>query len=69
LQVEVMNDGPGTAPHSGQVNSGIGLRNTRSRLDLAYGSDYRLEIESLPTGGTSVRLDLPWRVASPLEPA
>jgi two-component sensor histidine kinase len=68
LHVEVMNDGPGSAPHSGQVNSGIGLRNTRSRLDLAYGSDYRLDIESLPTGGTSVRLDLPWRVYPKLEP-
>jgi len=61
IHIEVVNDGPGTAPNPGQVNSGVGLRNTRSRLDLAYGTDYRLDIEALPTGGTAVRLDLPWR--------
>jgi len=61
LHVEVTDDGPGSAPQTGQVNSGIGLRNTRSRLDLAYGADYTLDIVRLPAGGTSVRLDLPWR--------
>lgn len=38
---------------------GIGLRNVRDRIELYYGSDYGLEIESTFGEGTTVRLRLP----------
>lgn len=64
LVLEITDDGPDaegemmTAPAK---KSGIGLTNTRARLDKLYGSDYRLDIRSRAGGGTQVRLDLPWR--------
>lgn len=62
LLLEVSDDGPGVAPSpAGQAPAGIGLRNTRGRLTHLYGGDYRFEIAPRPEGGTSVRLDLPWR--------
>jgi len=66
LLLEVSNDGAdGDSSESerGKV-PGIGLRNTRSRLEHAYGGDYRLEITRRPGGRTTVSLDLPWREKS-----
>jgi two-component system LytT family sensor kinase len=62
LRLEVSDDGPGL-PTAGAASrpGSIGLRNTRSRLQHAYGSDFRLEITARPEGGTRVLLDLPWR--------
>ena len=62
IVLEVIDDGPGDkGDDSPKEISGIGLRNTRSRLRHAYGEDFRLEINRRPEGGTLVRLDLPWR--------
>ena len=64
LRLEVIDDGPGEGADQPPPPSGIGLRNTRSRLRHAYGDDFLLEISRRPGGGTTVRLDLPWaRVA------
>src|SRR5262249_1246357 len=41
--------------------AGMGLRNTRQRLADLYGDAALLEITSGPTGGTSVRVTLPFR--------
>jgi len=66
LQLEIRDDGPGIGGHrpSPGKSGGIGLRNTRRRLDHLYRGDYSLEISQRPEGGTSVRLDLPWREQS-----
>ena len=62
LRVQVIDDGPGIPDwEESDKSAGIGLRNTRSRLNHAYGDDYRLEICRLEAGGTAVRLDLRWR--------
>ena len=64
LVLEVIDDGPGEGADDGPKSaSGIGLRNTRSRLRHVYGDDYCLDILRRPEGGTIVRLDLPWREA------
>ncbi len=38
---------------------GVGLSNVRSRLDLLYGADYRLDFAPRDGGGTRVEIDLP----------
>ena len=62
--MEIENDGPDQpAPPSGR--KGIGLLNTRARLDRIYGSGYRLDLSPRPDGGMLVRIELPLR---PLKP-
>ncbi len=40
--------------------SGVGLINVHSRIQLRFGSQYGLEIESQPDEGTTVRIHLPY---------
>lgn len=60
LRIEIVDNGPGLHTDWERA-SGIGLRNTQSRLAHAYGSDYSFELRNLSSGGTMARLDLPWR--------
>jgi len=57
LTIEVLDDGPG----AGAIREGVGLSNTRARLEQLYGADARLEIGNAPAGGFSARLTLPAR--------
>jgi len=59
MTLELLDDGVGLAA-SGKRN-GTGLRNTRERLTHLYGDAGQLEIMSRPTGGTIVRVMLPFR--------
>jgi hypothetical protein len=59
MTVELLDDGVGLT--GGAVRTGTGLRNTRERLAHLYGDVARLEIMSRPTGGTLVRVTLPFR--------
>lgn len=56
LVLEVRDDGPGTPAKPG---FGMGLANTRARLECLYGEKQALEIQELPGGGTRVRVSLP----------
>lgn len=60
LRLEVRDDGPGVAgtPRDA-LNHGFGLSSTAARLEHLYGTDQRIDLENLPGGGFSVRLDLP----------
>lgn len=59
LRLTVRDDGPGLAkPPDG---SGLGLANTRARLEQLYGDRQRLTIENQPSGGAVVTVTLPWR--------
>jgi two-component system LytT family sensor kinase len=62
LRLTVHNDGP---PLQRPLGEGIGLRNTRARLEQLYGSEQRLAIENDPAGGVRTVLQLPFRVALP----
>jgi signal transduction histidine kinase len=59
LLLEVSDTGPGFAP--GKRKEGIGLANTRARLEELYGKRYRFEYGNLPGGGASVRMSIPFR--------
>jgi signal transduction histidine kinase len=71
LVLEVQDDGRDDAPEARsengsdrRVNGGVGLSNTRARLECLYGTDHRLDVEAAPDGGTLVRLVVPFRGAS-----
>lgn len=56
LVLEVLDDGPNAPPKPG---FGMGLANTRARLECLYGEAQALDIVALPGGGTRVRVSLP----------
>ncbi len=59
LLIEVQDDGPGFPP--GGPREGIGLGNTRARLEALYGGSHRFELSTSPDGGASVRITIPFR--------
>lgn len=68
LRLEIQNDGGEAPPPPPARSTGIGLRNTRRRLDHVYGDGYRFETLPQPGGGMLIRLDLPWRESNILTP-
>ena len=64
LALEIADDGPGESPGPPPaVRTGVGLANTRARLEAAYQQDFHMDLIPRPEGGMLVHLDLPWRVA------
>jgi sensor histidine kinase YesM len=62
LTLTVVDDGPGCpAPVSGQ--KGIGLTNTRNRLQRLYGDDAELSMQSRTPHGVQVTMTVPYRTA------
>jgi two-component system, LytTR family, sensor kinase len=65
LHLEVRDTGPGFP--AGVARDGIGLANTRARLEQIFGETHVLECANPPGGGAAVRIRLPFRPAA--EPA
>ena len=68
LRIEVRDNGPGlhlTAGGSENGRQGLGLANTKARLDRLYGPAHRLDLANEPSGGLVVTMQLP-RVSTPL---
>ncbi|MBS0662361.1 MAG: histidine kinase [Verrucomicrobia bacterium] len=61
LHIEVLNDGPELAPPVSAATTGVGLANTQARLRHTFGTDFRLDLATMPDGRIRVALDLPWR--------
>ena len=59
VRLSVEDDGVGPGPSSG--GEGIGLRNTRARLERLYGNRHSLELRGGTDGGFVVRIDIPFR--------
>ncbi|MGH9944511.1 MAG: sensor histidine kinase [Pyrinomonadaceae bacterium] len=62
LRLQVRDNGPGlsAAKSVGRShNGGLGLANTRARLEHLYGSAYRFEMMNAPEGGLVVTLEIP----------
>jgi len=62
LRLEVSDDGPGLGASSPAGRNGVGLHNTRVRLEKLYGERHRFELERASPRGLSVVLTLPFRV-------
>jgi two-component system, LytTR family, sensor kinase len=62
LLLKVRDDGPGLVPQSTPrpAGSGLGLANTRARLEQLYGDQQRLDLENAAGGGLEVTLALPF---------
>jgi sensor histidine kinase YesM len=60
LLIYVQDDGNGIVEAESAMKSGVGLANTRSRLEKLYGNRFELELSNLPGTGTSVRLTIPF---------
>jgi sensor histidine kinase YesM len=71
LRLEVRDNGAGL-PDGSPQRLGVGLANTRARLEHLYGSAQSLAFDTHPEGGLRVRVTLPLRLPSatppPLEP-
>jgi len=64
LEILLRDDGPGRSPAQPQTAQfGVGLNNTRTRLQQLYGEAQRLEIRQPETGGFEVQITIPYRVA------
>jgi sensor histidine kinase YesM len=62
LELEVQDNGSGR-PKMGPLRDGVGLANTRARLQQLYGAAQSLEMTDAPEGGMVVRISIPWRLA------
>ncbi|HEX9760728.1 MAG TPA: histidine kinase [Candidatus Acidoferrales bacterium] len=64
LVVEVRDDGPGLPSAPGAaLREGLGLANTRARLQQLYGAEQEFELANGATGGLTVRITLPFHTS------
>ena len=62
LELRVSDDGAGLpADATGGTREGIGLSNTRSRLQHLYGADFSFELSQRVEGGLEARITIPFR--------
>ena len=65
LELSVRDDGPGFAGALASAGNGVGLVNTRARLEQMYGAEgFEMYRGDGPGGGALVRITLPFRVAA-----
>ena len=60
LALEVRDDGPGLSCTRAN-GTGVGLANTRARLQRLYGADHDIHLENDPAGGLVLSISLPFR--------
>jgi signal transduction histidine kinase len=58
LKLQVSDDGPGIDDTSA---SGVGLANTRSRLEQLYGDDFTFDVANAGDGGVTATVIIPYR--------
>jgi LytS/YehU family sensor histidine kinase len=62
LEISVVDDGPGLHVNgAGSVGQGIGLANTRARLQQLFGADQDFALSNGAAAGLTVSLSLPFR--------
>jgi sensor histidine kinase YesM len=72
--LSVINDGPESqlsleSPDAGPIREGIGLSNTRKRLEALYGEHQTIALRPRPGGGVETIIEIPlhWSSADPPE--
>jgi signal transduction histidine kinase len=68
IVLAVCDNGPGMGVGS-SPSEGVGLRNTRDRLEQLYASEQSMTLSSPPTGGLRVEITLPYHTANDLHAA
>jgi signal transduction histidine kinase len=68
LRLSVRDNGPGI-DGVGSATEGVGLRNTRARLEQLYGADQSLLLRSPEEGGLIVEISLPYHTSDDLRTA
>lgn len=64
LEIEVEDTGPGM-PSAGEVREGIGISNTRSRLERLYQDRFTFSVENLASSsGARARITIPFQTAA-----
>jgi signal transduction histidine kinase len=70
LRLVVRDNGAGLSTDAiSAFNTGVGLSNTRSRLEHLYGARHRFEFHTPPGGGLAVTISIPFVVATTTRPA
>ena len=59
MELQVQDNGNGL-PEGGLKREGIGISNTRSRLQQLYGTKQKFELQNLPAGGLLARVTIPF---------
>ena len=67
LHLQVRDNGPGLNISNGNFIEGVGLSNTRSRLEYLYGSDSRFEVYNAEKGGLVVAAAFPFHTETIIE--
>lgn len=60
VELQVRDDGPGMSPDA-VITEGIGLRNTRERLEKLYGPAHSFRLSPAEGGGLQVTITIPFR--------
>ena len=60
LRLVVSDDGPGLPADPSRTREGVGLANTRGRLEQLYGEDHHFELRPSAFGGFEVVLEMPF---------
>ena len=68
LVLRVINDAPDSALVGSSAGSGVGIRNTRARLEQLYGSRQRFSLERDAERGVVAEVRLPYHVGASVEP-
>ncbi len=62
LELQIRDNGAGLPDDKrAQIKEGVGLANTRARLEQLYGSDYHFDLSNQDKGGLVVSLIIPFR--------
>ena len=61
IQLQVKDNGPGLEKENHVPREGVGLSNTRLRLQQIYGDLYRFDLTNAPGGGVIATVELPYQ--------
>ncbi|HVG18834.1 MAG TPA: histidine kinase [Blastocatellia bacterium] len=67
LQLQVKDNGPGLSPtqdSAGKLRGGLGLANTRARLEQLYGPAHHFDMSDATEGGLQVTLEIPFETTN-----